>query len=237
MPRVANNIRPTPEEIQFHCLTQGSIGRGTCDLYLHQGHNRFIGRWKFDSVIPYSIDYKSFSTKGRSKRDANYALKSLQTALGVWNSFNIGVQFKFVKPNASPIVFKLKYKHEPEDGDTDLKVFAESFFPARAMLRRRPCKLYIFGVSFERSFRRYMMRTFLHEAAHILGGRHENPAPADRGYPFVLLDSQNDMSVLVTHRHPRTISMHWQDIKSFSDFMSLPEGHKINGVPIRDIVP
>ncbi|KAI1427218.1 hypothetical protein F5Y12DRAFT_178385 [Xylaria sp. FL1777] len=237
---VSSKTESTLDNTKFLCLTQGYVGRDSCDLHLHRGYNRFIGRWKQGSVIKYSIDYESFSANGRSDCDACYALKSLQNAVELWNCVDIGVKFEFVEPNTGPIIFKLKYKHEPEGGSPDTRhlVLARSFFPVDAVPpRSRPCKLYVYASSFDTSFRPYMMRTFLHESAHILGGRHQNADKNESGLPCVLLGSPNDMSVLATYCHPRNISLHWQDIKLFHDFMGFPKEHNIDGFPIRDIDP
>ncbi|KAI0546334.1 hypothetical protein F4679DRAFT_558090 [Xylaria curta] len=240
LPCVNSNINNELESIlegtKFCCITQRCTG--LCDLYLHRGRDEFVARWPFGSEIKYSIDYNSFGTRN----DANYALNQLQFAIGTWNSHNIGVQFNFVEPNEpiesnqSPIIFRLKYKRAMS---RDKMIFAKSFFPIDVE-RRRPCKLYIFGVSFDGQYRGDMWRTFLHEIAHILGGRHENAPERERDSPFVLLGSRNDQSVLVGDREPSTINLHPEDIEWFKNFMGYPEGSSIcdpdgRMVPIRDI--
>ncbi|KAI0478311.1 hypothetical protein F4859DRAFT_513893 [Xylaria cf. heliscus] len=230
---------PAVKENKFHCLTQGYAGRGSAHLRLHRGRNKVIGRWSLGSEIKYSIDYDSFLAKGRSKDDATYALRCLQTALEVWNCLNIGVSFEFVEPKASSIVFQLKYMPEPWGVPLDVRyeIQAMSFFPVEVLEGRPPREVYVFDAAFDAPVRSYMTRTFLHEVAHILGGRHEDAATTEKDDPSVQLGSPNDLSVLATNRHPSLISLHWQDIRWFHDFMRLPEGHKINGFPICDIAP
>ncbi|KAF2972771.1 hypothetical protein GQX73_g779 [Xylaria multiplex] len=195
---VGSEGNPCLEKINFSCLTQGCIKQGSTHLRLHRGNNETIGRWKFGSEIKYSIDYDSFLTKGRTKDDADYALKSLQVALEEWNRHNIGVMFKFVEPDTSPIVFQLEFEHEPLHIPFDIRssVLASSFFPAHQAWDR---KLYVFAASFDNSLRPHMTKIFLHESAHILGGRHENADTAEKDDPSVQLGTPNKQSVLVTN--------------------------------------
>ncbi|KAI0534163.1 hypothetical protein GGR58DRAFT_69033 [Xylaria digitata] len=231
-----SKIKPCPEKISFYCLTQGCIQRGSANLQLHRGRNETISRWKFGSEIKYSIDYDSFLSKGRTMDDADYALKSLQVALEVWNCHNIGVTFKFVEPDTSPIAFQLGFEHEPLHIPFDVRssVLASSFFPVHQPWDR---KLHVFAASFSTSLRPHMTRIFLHESAHILGGRHENADTAEQDDPSVQLGKPNEQSVLVTNCHPSDISLHWKDIKWFSNFMRFPEGHRIDNFPICSISP
>ncbi|KAI1746211.1 hypothetical protein F4680DRAFT_13383 [Xylaria scruposa] len=234
---MSNELEPAPREAKLSCITQGCTAPDICDLYLHRGQDEFIARWPLGSEIKYGIDYDSFNTMD----DANYALNQFQTAATVWNSYNIGVQFVYVEPidlNQSQINFKLEYSRETASPNTT--VFARSFFPIDAE-RHRPCKLYIFRASFDRQYRNAMWRTFLHEIAHILGGRHEDAPKLEGNSPCYLLGSPNDQSVLVGGREPNTINLQPEDIEWFMYFMRYPEstihdpdGHKIS---IHDIVP
>jgi hypothetical protein len=143
-----------------------------------------------------------------------------------------------VESGTSPVVFELKCFTEPLGGPFHIRrrVFAQSFFPIERV-EDRPCELYVFNAAFSTAVRPHMMRIFLHEAAHILGGRHENAATAERNEPSVQLGPRNHLSVLATDRHPSTISLHSLDIEWFREFMILPEGYKIDGFPICDIAP
>ncbi|TRX89115.1 hypothetical protein FHL15_010032 [Xylaria flabelliformis] len=239
-PNMTDELNPILHGTKF-CITQDCTGSDICDLYLHRGRDCFIARWPLGSEIKYSIDYNSFDTR----HDANYALNQLQFAAGLWNSHGIGVQFVYVEPNEhtepnqSRIIFKLKYKSESVSRNKT--VFASSFFPIDAERRRRPCKLHIFGASFDGQYRDDMWRTFIHEIAHILGGRHENAPERERHTPFVLCGERNDQSVLVGGREPSTVDLHLDDIKWFKYFMGYPEGslfsdHDGQMIPIRDIV-
>ncbi|KAI0865766.1 hypothetical protein F4860DRAFT_264898 [Xylaria cubensis] len=245
LPHVKSNVTDEIEAIleytKFCCITQGCTRPDIRDLNLHVGRDEFIARWPFGCVIKFSIDYDSFN----NRNDADYALNQLKLAAVLWNSCNIGVQFVHVEPsepsepNQSPIIFKLKYKGKSVSCDG--LIFARAFFPIDVERRPLPCKLYIFGVSFEDQYRDAMWRTFLHEIAHILGGRHENPPEWERRVPFGLFGSQNDQSVLVGDRGPGPISLHWMDIRLFRRFMKLPEGSLIRNsdgymTPVRDIV-
>ncbi|KAJ2994666.1 hypothetical protein NUW58_g1494 [Xylaria curta] len=238
--RISRMANPALEQTGYHCLTQGYAGRGSSHLRLHRGRSKVVGRWALGSEIKYSIDYKSFLSKGRSRDDADYALRSLQTALEVWNCHDVGIKFQYVEPKTSPIVFHLKYRREPWNAPHDVRhsSLAMSFFPVDTEATdRHPCSLYVFSAAFDISLRPHMMRAFLHKGAHILGGRHEDAATAERDDPSVQIGGPNNLSVLVTNRDPSAISLHWQDIKWFHEFMRLPEGHKLNGYPICDITP
>lgn len=236
-PSVSDKVNIQVEKTKFHCLTQGYAGGSSSHLRIHLGRKKTISRWRLGSKIKYSIDYDSFLSGGRSRDDADYALKCLQTALEVWNCHDIGVHFEFVEPHTSPIVFQLTYMSEPWWVSYDHRdgVQAMSFFPIEAAQGHIPREIYIFSNAFDALFRPHMTRTFLHEVAHILGGRHENAATVERDDPSVQLGSPNNLSVLVGDRDPSLISLHWQDIRWFHNFMRYPEGHKIDGFPIHDI--
>ncbi|KAJ8128088.1 hypothetical protein O1611_g5549 [Lasiodiplodia mahajangana] len=223
------------ELLDYHCFTQARIEAGSSDLYLHTGNDKLIYRWKRGSTILYSVDYKSFK-RSDGAIDADYALECLETALGKWNAYEIGVKFNFVPPETDGITFNLSYKPMSSYADTNLRVFARAFFPADAYMRTTPRKLYIFGVSFDAEYRQDIMRIFLHEAAHILGGRHSNAATAETSEPCVLLGATNDTSVLDSGR-PGAISLYPHDVDSFRQFMNLPNGTSLGGCRIHDIVP
>ncbi|KAI1162170.1 hypothetical protein F5B18DRAFT_409172 [Nemania serpens] len=236
---VGNETETTTEKIKYHCLTQGCVGRDSRLLRIHRGHIKHIGRWRFGSTIKFSIDYNSFVSNGRTKEDADYALRLFQTATEVWNCHNIGVDFKFEETNTSPVVFQLKYTPEPwgvQPHDRD-GIQAMSFFPVDCVNRRLPLEVYVFRAAFNSLVRPAMTRTFLHEVAHILGGRHEDAATMERDEPSVQLGFPNNLSVLTNDRSPSSISLHWKDVKWFSDFMRFPPGHRIDGYSIVDIVP
>ncbi|KAI0411882.1 hypothetical protein F5X98DRAFT_356244 [Xylaria grammica] len=224
------------ENVKFYCLTQGCTGRGSTHLRLHIDGNRTISRWRLGSEIRYTVDYNSFLAKGRSRADADHALRSLQDALAVWSAFDIGVTFKFIEPNTGPITFELKYKREPMYGPANLRssILATSFFPVHKV---SDLKLCVYDISFDSSLRPHMAKIFLHEIAHILGGRHEDAAEAEQDEPSVQLGLPNRDSVLVTDRHPSAIWLHWKDIRWFQEFMAFPEGHVIGGFPISSITP
>ncbi|GAW23351.1 hypothetical protein ANO14919_129080 [Xylariales sp. No.14919] len=224
------------EDVKFYCLTQGSTGRGSTHLRLHINGNRTISRWRLGSEIKYTIDYDSFLAKGRSKADADHALRSLQDALAVWSAFEIGVRFKFIEPNTGPITFELRYDREPLYGPANLRssVLAASFFPVHKVSNLELC---VYDISFDPSLRPHMTKTFLHEVAHILGGRHEDAAEAEQDEPSVQLGLPNKDSVLVTDRHPSAIRLHWKDIRWFQEFMAFPEGHVVGGFPVSSITP
>ncbi|KAI0443030.1 hypothetical protein F4803DRAFT_550600 [Xylaria telfairii] len=219
---VIDKVNIQVEETKFHCLTQGYAGGTSSHLRIHLGRNKAISRWHPGSKIKYSIDYDSFLSGARSRDDADYALKCLQNALEVWNCLDVDIHFEFP--------WWVSYDHR--DG-----VQAMSFFPIEAAQSSIPREVYIFSAAFDTELRLYMTNTFLHEVAHILGGRHEDPKGKERNDPSVQLGRPNALSVLVSGRHPRDISVHWQDIRWFHHFMRYREGHKINGLPIRNIAP
>ncbi|KAI1195523.1 hypothetical protein F5X97DRAFT_326432 [Nemania serpens] len=238
--RVGSEIDASTEKIKYNCLTQGCVGRDSRHLRIHRGQTRYIRRWRFGSTIKFSMDYNSFISNGRSMNDADYALRSFQTATEVWNCHDIGVNFKFEEPNSSSALFQLKYAPEPWGVQSRDRagVLAMSFFPHDAVNRGRlQLEVYVFRASFDTLVRPAMTRTFLHEVAHILGGRHENAATMERDDPAVGLGFPNNLSVLVNDRPPSSISLHWKDVKWFSDFMRFPQGHQINGYFILDIDP
>ncbi|RWA04527.1 hypothetical protein EKO27_g10579 [Xylaria grammica] len=224
------------EDVKFYCLTQGCTGRGSTHLRLHIDGNRTISRWRLGSEIRYTVDYNSFLAKGRSRADADHALRSLQDALAVWSAFDIGIRFIFIEPNTGPVTFELRYDREPLYGPANLRsyVLAASFFPVHKVSDLELC---VYDISFDPSLRPHMTKTFLHEVAHILGGRHEDAAEAEQDEPSVQLGLPNKDSVLVTDRHPSAIWLHWKDIRWFQEFMAFPEGHVVGGFPISSITP
>ncbi|KAI1121513.1 hypothetical protein F5Y10DRAFT_256210 [Nemania abortiva] len=224
------------EETRFCCITEGRI-QGSSDLSLHRGSNSHICRWKPGSLIKYSIDYDSFVAQGSNKKNADYALRSLKKALGKWNMLKIGVEFEYVDPGTSSIAFELKYFKWPQHAPFNIleSTLATSFFPVDIEDSTCPLPLYIFSTAFKGSYRPFMTRVFLHEGAHILGGRHENAATAEKNDASVQLGNPNDQSVLVTGRHPKHISLHRLDAQWFSHLMALPAGSNVDGFPIRDV--
>lgn len=85
-----------------------------------------------------------------------------------------------------------------------------------------------------------MTNIFLHEAAHILGGRHENAATIEHFDLSVELGSPNPLSILDPFPSLKAVAqmqLHPKDIQRFHEFMTFPEGHNLSGFPIHDVIP
>ncbi|KAI0964895.1 hypothetical protein F4678DRAFT_454579 [Xylaria arbuscula] len=204
------------------CSTERSFIKDSRLLNIHRDHYNEVYRFLPDSTIPYSVDYASFPSRG----DASYALDCLRIALKEYSD-QIDINFQFVEPGTKPITFQLRYKYSRRPGK-----MAASFFPVDALMSRRPLELRIYNNSFDDLYKADMIMSFLHEASHILGGRH----PGEEHPPFVQLDTTSHDSILAS-LPPYLLRLHTEDVDSLRRFYAFPEGHKIGGYPIRNIDP
>ncbi|KAJ3568740.1 hypothetical protein NPX13_g6316 [Xylaria arbuscula] len=213
---------PGPSERQPPARTERSFIKDSRLLNIHRDYYNEVYRFLPGSTILYTVDYASFLSRG----DAGYALHCLQTAFKEYGD-QININFQFVEPGTKPITFQLRYKYSRRPGK-----LAASFFPVDVLMSRRPLELRIYNNSFDDLYKADMIMSFLHEASHILGGRH----PGEKHPPYVQLDTTSDDSILAS-LPPQKLRLHMEDVDSLRRFYALPEGHKIDGYPIRNIDP
>ncbi|KAI1357403.1 hypothetical protein F5Y08DRAFT_165667 [Xylaria arbuscula] len=204
------------------CSTERSFIKDSRLLNIHRDYYNEVYRFLPGSTILYTVDYASFLSRG----DAGYALHCLQTAFKEYSD-QININFQFVEPGTKPITFQLRYKYSRRPGK-----LAASFFPVDVLMSRRPLELRIYNNSFDDLYKADMIMSFLHEASHILGGRH----PGEKHPPYVQLDTTSDDSILAS-LPPQKLRLHMEDVDSLRRFYAFTEGHKIDGYPIRNIDP
>ncbi|KAI0869854.1 hypothetical protein GGS24DRAFT_477518 [Hypoxylon argillaceum] len=200
------------------------------DMGSHFG-NWIIARWCEGAVITFSIDYDSFWCEGWSTQEADLALFHLCQAADQYNLLRLGVTFKYVPPGSGPVVFQLRFHRF-----TPLipGALAHSFSPITAVESKDSLPLYVFGAAFKAGS---MAMTFMHELAHILGGRHPSAGVNEPSNPSVELGPTDNVSILATRCHPGTLFLHQNDIESLKMFYGLPEGSYIEGHPVYEVVP
>ncbi|KAI1772751.1 hypothetical protein F4818DRAFT_425456 [Hypoxylon cercidicola] len=145
---------------------QPSLHNSLRSIYV--GEDSTAYRWVRDSEITFRINHESFP----NPEDAVHAANNFKTAVGKWNSGNIGVSFREALDD-EPAVFQLAYSR---GGRRNSRV-AESFFPndVNDVLNGRQPKIVVFPLGLKKKKKYYykLDNIFCHELGHVLGLRHE----------------------------------------------------------------
>jgi hypothetical protein len=161
-----------------------------------------IPRWKYGSVV----NYATYANGYPNPDDAKYAAVSLWEAAEQWNSYNLGVTFKWVN-NLKQAAFVLEFGGE-KDG-----VLASAFFPNPQPLNT----LFVYSLSFtDKKYRETLKNIFLHELGHTLGLRHEFALDPDRFEGGAeVYGTRNPLSVMCYRFPPQVQKSDIEDTKSF----------------------
>ena len=197
---------PEPSGPQYTCITQEADPVSTASIVV--GLFKTIPRWKLGSTINFAVSATGYPTPA----DAVYAAKKLIEAADEWNSYNVGVKFKFV-PNVNDAAFVLAY------GGVKGTVLASAFFPNAAELNT----LWVYSYAFDQTVRdggwsnySIMKNVFLHELGHVLGLRHEFALDADRfeggAYRF---GTTNPLSIMSYEFPPKVQESDILDLRAF----------------------
>jgi hypothetical protein len=190
-----------------------------------------IPRWKYGSVV----NYATYANGYPNTDDAKYAAVSLWEAAEQWNSYNLGVTFKWVN-NLKQAAFVLEFGGEKGG------VLASAFFPNPQPLNT----LFVYSLSFtDKKNRETLKNTFLHELGHTLGLRHEFALDPDRFEGGAqVYGTRNPLSVMSYNLPPQVQKSDIEDIKSFYKLpaeVTLPTDHKTSSTQktmiIKDYTP
>jgi hypothetical protein len=191
-----------------------------------------IPRWKYGSVI----NFATYANGYPSPDDAKYAAVSLWEAAEQWNSYNLGVTFKWVN-NLKQAAFVLEYGGEKGG------VMASAFFPNNTQPLNT---LFVYSFSFtDKKNKETLKNTFLHELGHTLGLRHEfalDPLRYEGGAQ--VYGTRNPLSVMSYNLPPQVQKSDIDDIKSFYKLpaeVTLPADNKTPSAQktmiIKDYIP
>lgn len=205
-PKDVEPAPPEPTQPQYTCITQEADPISVASIVV--GLFTSIPRWKLGSTVNFATSATGYPTPA----DAVYAAKQLIEAADEWNSYNIGVKFKFV-PNVEDAAFVLAY------GGLKGSVLASAFFPNAAELNT----LWVYSFAFDKTVRdggwsnySIMKNVFLHELGHVLGLRHEFALDADRfeggAYRF---GTTNPLSVMSYEFPPKVQQSDVLDLRAF----------------------
>lgn len=146
---------------EYVCQTQVSLPVRPLKVDPHAiwvGYGGKIPRWKKGSTV----NFAAFSGGYPTPNNAIFAAYRLNEAAQKWNSYNVGVKFKWVGKLADA-AFVLAY------GGDQGNTLARAFFPNSNDLNT----LFVYKKAFEPGFVNFMTNVFLHELGHVIGLRHE----------------------------------------------------------------
>lgn len=203
---------------KYICTTQASMPLHPAKLdpaSIWVGLFGNVPRWKKGVTVNYAAYARGYPTDAQ----AVFAAYRLWDAVKIWNSHNVGVQFKWVG-NLNDAAFVLAYGG---DGGSTL---ARAFFPNSDNLNT----IFVYKKAFEPAFINYMVNIFLHELGHVLGLRHEF---ADQEGGAVQWGPRNPASVMSYRFPPQIQPSDIRDAKSFYNYT----GTHIGSYPILDKYP
>ncbi|ERF74064.1 hypothetical protein EPUS_08112 [Endocarpon pusillum Z07020] len=211
-PPEPSKASPTPTGPSYTCVTELPDPSSVASILV--GFFDHTPRWKLNSVINFATYAHGYPTPA----DAVYAAKKLIEAAEEWNSYKIGVTFKWV-PKLEDAAFVLEY------GGPKGNVLASAFFPNNKPLNTMHVYSFGFDKTDQGGFTNFgiMKNVFLHELGHVLGLRHEFALTEGGAVRF---GSKNPDSVM-SHKFPPEVQP--SDIEGTKAFLTLP--------PVRDFVP
>ncbi|VUC32557.1 unnamed protein product [Clonostachys rosea] len=199
---------------KYNCVTEKFDTSSVASILV--GLFTEIPRWKYGSVV----NFATYANGYPNADDAKYAAVSLWEAAEQWNSYNLGVTFKWVN-NLKQAAFVLEY-----GGDKGF-VMASAFFPNPQPLNT----LSVYSFSFtDKKNKETLKNTFLHELGHTLGLRHEFALDPDRFEGGAqVYGTRNPQSVMSYNLPPQVQKSDIEDIKSFYKLpaeVTLPQDNK-----------
>ncbi|CAI6089045.1 hypothetical protein V2G26_002522 [Clonostachys chloroleuca] len=214
---------------QYTCVTEKFDTGSVASILV--GMLNEIPRWKYGSVV----NFATYANGYPNPDDAKYAAVSLWEAAEQWNSYNLGVTFKWVN-NLKQATFVLEY------GGKKDRVMASAFFPNNQPLNTMSVYSYSFT---DKESHETLKNTFLHELGHTLGLRHEFALDPDRFEGGAeVYGTRNDHSVMSYTLPPQVQKSDIEDIKSFYKLpadVTLPVDKKTSSAQrtmiIKDYIP
>lgn len=185
---------------QYPCQTQVSLPVRPLKVdpeAIWVGYGGIIPRWKRGSTVNWAAYANGYPQPDQAK----FAAYRLYEATKTWNSFNLGVQFKWVGA-LNDACFVLGY-----GGDAGTTL-ARAFFPNTNNLNN----MLVYKRAFDAGFINFMYNVFLHELGHTIGLRHEFAAQEGGAVQWGV---PNPYSVMSYNLPPQIQSSDVIDTKSF----------------------